>query len=92
MAGQCGGKGFERVSKTSKSEERAQGPLEGLGQASDRLPPLVLVTGPTSGLGRATAEAMAASGSRVVLAGRNAERLTAGAAQWASVGQGERSP
>ena len=49
MAGQCGGKGFERVSKTSESEERAQGPLEGPGQASEGLPPVVLVTGPTAG-------------------------------------------
>ncbi len=37
----------------------------------------VLVTGPTSGLGRATAEAMAAVGARVVLVGRSAERLGA---------------
>lgn len=36
----------------------------------------VLVTGPTSGLGRATAEAMAAHGARVVLAGRSLERLS----------------
>jgi NAD(P)-dependent dehydrogenase (short-subunit alcohol dehydrogenase family) len=35
----------------------------------------VLITGPTSGLGRATAEAMAALGARVVLVGRSAERL-----------------
>jgi NAD(P)-dependent dehydrogenase (short-subunit alcohol dehydrogenase family) len=35
----------------------------------------VLITGPTSGLGRATAEAMAAMGARVVLVGRSAERL-----------------
>jgi len=37
----------------------------------------VLITGPTSGLGRATAEAMAAMGARVVLVGRSAERLGA---------------
>ena len=35
----------------------------------------VLITGPTSGLGRATAKAMAAMGARVVLMGRSAERL-----------------
>ena len=35
----------------------------------------VLITGPTSGLGRATAEAMAGLGARVVLVGRNQERL-----------------
>lgn len=37
----------------------------------------VLITGPTSGLGRATAEAMAAMGARVVLVGRSAKRLGA---------------
>ncbi len=36
----------------------------------------VLVTGPTSGLGRATAEAAAGLGARVVLVGRNRERLS----------------
>lgn len=35
----------------------------------------VLVTGPTSGLGRATAEALGALGARVVLLGRSRERL-----------------
>lgn len=35
-----------------------------------------LVTGPTSGLGRATADALADLGARVVLVGRNEERLT----------------
>jgi dehydrogenase/reductase SDR family protein 12 len=35
----------------------------------------VLVTGPTSGLGRAAAEALAALGARVVLVGRSQERL-----------------
>ncbi len=35
----------------------------------------VLITGPTSGLGRATAEAMAGRGARVILVGRNDERL-----------------
>ena len=35
----------------------------------------VLVTGPTSGLGRATAEAMAAVGARVILVGRSEDRL-----------------
>lgn len=35
----------------------------------------VLITGPTSGLGRATAEAIAALGARVILAGRSEERL-----------------
>ncbi len=37
----------------------------------------VLVTGPTSGLGRAAAEALAALGARVVLVGRSQERLAA---------------
>jgi dehydrogenase/reductase SDR family protein 12 len=35
----------------------------------------VLVTGPTSGLGRATTQALAALGARVVLVGRSQERL-----------------
>jgi NAD(P)-dependent dehydrogenase (short-subunit alcohol dehydrogenase family) len=35
----------------------------------------VLVTGPTSGLGRVTADALADLGARVVLAGRSADRL-----------------
>jgi dehydrogenase/reductase SDR family member 12 len=35
----------------------------------------VLITGPTSGLGRATTEAVAALGARVVLVGRNEDRL-----------------
>ena len=35
----------------------------------------ILVTGPTSGLGRVTAAAVARLGARVVLVGRNAERL-----------------
>jgi NAD(P)-dependent dehydrogenase (short-subunit alcohol dehydrogenase family) len=37
----------------------------------------VLVTGPTSGLGRAATEALAALGARVVLVGRSPERLSA---------------
>ena len=37
----------------------------------------VLITGPTSGLGRATTEAMAELGARVVLVGRSRERLDA---------------
>jgi NAD(P)-dependent dehydrogenase (short-subunit alcohol dehydrogenase family) len=37
----------------------------------------VLVTGPTSGLGRAATDALAALGARVVLVGRSPERLTA---------------
>ncbi len=36
-----------------------------------------LVTGPTSGLGRATVDALAALGGRVILVGRSEERLTA---------------
>jgi NAD(P)-dependent dehydrogenase (short-subunit alcohol dehydrogenase family) len=35
----------------------------------------VLITGPTSGLGRAAADELAALGARLVLVGRNAERL-----------------
>ena len=35
----------------------------------------VLITGPTSGLGRATAELMAGMGARVILVGRSLERL-----------------
>mgnify|MGYP001817543812 FL=1 len=35
----------------------------------------VLITGPTSGLGRATADAVAALGARVILVGRDRERL-----------------
>jgi dehydrogenase/reductase SDR family protein 12 len=37
----------------------------------------VLVTGPTSGLGRAAAEALAGLGARVILVGRSPERLAA---------------
>ena len=37
----------------------------------------VLITGPTSGLGRAATEALAALGARVVLVGRSPERLAA---------------
>jgi dehydrogenase/reductase SDR family protein 12 len=37
----------------------------------------VLITGPTSGLGRATADALAALGARVILVGRSEERLAA---------------
>jgi len=37
----------------------------------------VLITGPTSGLGRAAAEGLAALGARVILVGRNPERLAA---------------
>lgn len=37
----------------------------------------VLVTGPTSGLGRAATDALAALGARVILVGRSRERLTA---------------
>ncbi|MFO7532106.1 MAG: SDR family NAD(P)-dependent oxidoreductase [Candidatus Limnocylindrales bacterium] len=35
----------------------------------------VLITGPTSGLGRATADAIAALGARIILAGRSEQRL-----------------
>ncbi len=42
-----------------------------------------LVTGPTSGLGRATAESLASLGARVVLVGRSRERLSATAAELA---------
>ncbi len=37
----------------------------------------VLITGPTSGLGRAAADGLAAIGARVILVGRNQERLIA---------------
>ncbi len=37
----------------------------------------MLVTGPTSGLGRQVTDELAALGARVVLMGRNEERLTA---------------
>jgi hypothetical protein len=36
----------------------------------------VLVTGPTSGLGRAATDALASLGARVILVGRSEERLT----------------
>ena len=36
-----------------------------------------LVTGPTSGLGRAATDALASLGARVILVGRSAERLAA---------------
>ena len=42
-----------------------------------------LVTGPTSGLGRATADAFASLGARVILLGRSRERLDAAAAEMA---------
>ena len=42
------------------------------GSLADRT---VLITGPTSGLGRATAEAFAVAGARVILVGRSAARL-----------------
>jgi NAD(P)-dependent dehydrogenase (short-subunit alcohol dehydrogenase family) len=41
----------------------------------------VLVTGPTSGLGRAASEAFAALGARLVLVGRDAEKLASTAAE-----------
>jgi NAD(P)-dependent dehydrogenase (short-subunit alcohol dehydrogenase family) len=41
----------------------------------------VLVTGPTSGLGRAASEAFAALGARLVLVGRGSEKLAATAAE-----------
>src|SRR5687768_15046422 len=37
----------------------------------------VLITGPTSGLGRAATDALADLGARVILVGRSEERLTA---------------
>ena len=37
----------------------------------------VLITGPTSGLGRSTADSLAALGARLILVGRDAERLAA---------------
>src|SRR6185369_10802570 len=41
----------------------------------------VLITGPTSGLGRAASEAFAALGARLVLVGRDAGKLASTAAQ-----------
>ncbi len=52
-----------------------------------------LVTGPTSGLGRATADSLASLGARVVLVGRSRERLSATAAELARRhGDAERYP
>lgn len=52
-----------------------------------------LVTGPTSGLGRATADSLASLGARVVLVGRSRERLSDTAAELAlRHGDGERFP
>jgi dehydrogenase/reductase SDR family member 12 len=52
-----------------------------------------LVTGPTSGLGRATVGALASLGARVVLVGRDRERLSATAAELAQRhGDAERFP
>jgi dehydrogenase/reductase SDR family protein 12 len=52
-----------------------------------------LVTGPTSGLGRATAASLASLGARVVLLGRSRERLSAAAADLAHRhGDAERFP
>jgi NAD(P)-dependent dehydrogenase (short-subunit alcohol dehydrogenase family) len=52
-----------------------------------------LVTGPTSGLGRATASALAALGARVILVGRSAERLGAVSRELASThGGADRFP
>ena len=52
-----------------------------------------LVTGPTSGLGRATADSLASLGARVVLVGRSRERLSDTAAELAlRHGDAERFP
>ena len=52
-----------------------------------------LVTGPTSGLGRATADSLASLGARLVLVGRSRERLSATSAELARRhGDAERFP
>ncbi len=51
-----------------------------------------LVTGPTSGIGRAAADALAALGARVVLVGRSEERLAARRAELAAACGTDRFP
>jgi dehydrogenase/reductase SDR family member 12 len=52
----------------------------------------VLVTGPTSGLGRAATEALARLGARVILVGRSPERLAALRAELQATYGGDRFP
>jgi dehydrogenase/reductase SDR family protein 12 len=52
----------------------------------------VLITGPTSGLGRAAAEGVAALGARVILVGRSPERLAAVREELAAGGGVDRFP
>ena len=93
-------------SSTTRSRSRVVGSFSRLGyQARRRLygwhdpqpgalaGRTALVTGPTSGLGRATADSLAALGARVVLVGRSRERLSATAAELAQRhGDAERFP
>jgi dehydrogenase/reductase SDR family protein 12 len=52
----------------------------------------VLITGPTSGLGRAAAEGLAALGARIILVGRSPERLAAVREELAAGGDVDRFP
>jgi dehydrogenase/reductase SDR family protein 12 len=52
----------------------------------------VLITGPTSGLGRAAAEGLAALGARIILVGRSPERLAAVREELAAGGGVDRFP
>lgn len=51
-----------------------------------------LITGPTSGIGRAASDALAALGARVVLVGRSEERLAARRAELAAASCADRFP
>src|SRR6266498_2605762 len=54
--------------------------------------PTILVTGATDGLGRAVAQRLASDGARLLLHGRNAERLAETAQQIARATGGEPPP